>query len=132
MFSTLDSCPRLPTENGPIISSQTSLLIPFKDICEEDPQENFNFSKFLQTQKEYHFFERDFLSNGIQFKNRQHCGSPNLLQKIKNAVLTGNLTFKSYFASLLSAKQQDLEFNNEVNPIESSINFDPIHSTDEL
>jgi hypothetical protein len=132
MFSALDSCPRLPTENGLIISSQTSLLIPFKDICEEDPQENFKFSKFLQTQKTYHFFERDFLSNGIQFKNRQHCGSPNLLQKIKNAVLTGNLTFKSYFASLLSAEQQDLEFDNEGNPIESSINFDPIHSTDEL
>ncbi|KAG0864261.1 hypothetical protein G6F16_011161 [Rhizopus arrhizus] len=132
MFSALDSCSCLPIESDLIISSQTSLLIPFKDRCEEDPQENFKFSKFLQTQKAYHFFERDFLSNGIQFKNRQHCGSPNLLQKIKNAVLTGNLTFKSYFASLLSAKQQDLEFNNEVNPIESSINFDPIHSTDEL
>ncbi|KAG1136587.1 hypothetical protein G6F37_011841 [Rhizopus arrhizus] len=125
MFSALDSCPRFPTENVLIISSQTSLLIPFKNICEEDPQEKFKFSKFLQAQKAYHFFERDFLSNGLQFKNRQHCGSPNLLQKIKNAVLTGNLTFKSYFASLLSAEQHDLEFNNEGNPIESSINFDP-------
>jgi hypothetical protein len=125
MFSALDSSPRLPTENDLIISSQTSLLIPFKDRCEEDPQENFKFSKFLQTQKAYHFFERDFLSNGLQFKNRQHCDSPNLLQKIKNAVLTGNLTFKSYFASLLSAEQQDLEFDNGSNPIESSINFDP-------
>jgi hypothetical protein len=125
MFSALDSCPRLPTENDLIISSQTSLLIPFKDICEEDPQENFKFSKLLQTQKAYHFFERDFLSNGIQFKNRQHCDSPNLLQKIKNAVLTGNFTFKSYFASLLSTEQHDLEFDNEGHPTESSINFDP-------
>jgi hypothetical protein len=49
MFSALDSSPRLPTENYLIISSKTSLLIPFKDICEEDPQENFRFSKFLQT-----------------------------------------------------------------------------------
>ncbi|KAG0785187.1 hypothetical protein G6F22_008045 [Rhizopus arrhizus] len=125
MFSALDSCPRLPTENDLIISAQTSLLIPFKDICEEDPQENFKFSKFLQTQKAYHFFERDFLSNGIQFKSRQHCGPRNLLQKIKNAVLTGNLIFKSYFASLLSAEQHDLEFDNEDHPIESSIKFDP-------
>ncbi|KAG0915669.1 hypothetical protein G6F33_003124 [Rhizopus arrhizus] len=125
MFSALDSCPRLPTENDLIISAQTSLLVPFKDRCEEDPQENFKFSKFLQTQKAYHFFERDFLSNGLQFKNRQHCGSPNLLQKIKNAVLTGNLTFKPYFASLLSAEQHDLEFDNEGNPTEPNINFDP-------
>ncbi|KAG1577598.1 hypothetical protein G6F48_012568 [Rhizopus delemar] len=121
----LDSCPRLPTENDLTISSQTSLLIPFKDICEEDPQEKFKFSKFLQAQKAYHFFEQDFLSNGIQFKSRQHCGSPNILQKIKNAVLTGNLIFKPYFASLLSAEQQDLELDNEEHPTEPNINFDP-------
>ncbi|KAG1623483.1 hypothetical protein G6F45_010931 [Rhizopus arrhizus] len=127
MFSALDSCPRLPTENDLTVSSQTSLLIPFKDICEEDPQEKFKFSKFRQAQKAYHFFERDFLSNGIQFKNRQYCGSPNILQKkkIKNAVLTGNLAFKPYFASLLSAEQHDLELDNEDHPIESNINFDP-------
>ncbi|EIE79876.1 hypothetical protein G6F55_012727 [Rhizopus delemar] len=125
MFSALDSCPRLPTENDLTISSQTSLLIPFKDICEEDPQEKFKFSKFLQAQKAYHFFEQDFLSNGIQFKSRQHCGSPNILQKIKNAVLTGNLIFKPYFASLLSAEQQDLELDNEEHPTEPNINFDP-------
>ncbi|EIE78293.1 hypothetical protein G6F46_009290 [Rhizopus delemar] len=125
MFSALDSCPRLPTENDLTISSQTSLLISFKDICEEDPQEKFKFSMFLQAQKAYHFFERDFLSNGIQFKNGQHCGSPNILQKIKNAVLTGNLIFKPYFASLLSAEQHDLEFDNEDHPTESNTNFDP-------
>ncbi|KAG1607039.1 hypothetical protein G6F46_012583 [Rhizopus delemar] len=125
MFSALGSCPRLPTENDLTISSQTSLLIPFKDICEEDPQEKFKFSKFLQAQKAYHFFEHDFLSNGIQFKSRQHCGSPNILQKIKNAVLTGNLIFKPYFASLLSAEQQDLELDNEEHPTEPNINFDP-------
>ncbi|KAG1630255.1 hypothetical protein G6F44_011393 [Rhizopus delemar] len=66
MFSALDSCPRLPTENDLTVSSQTSLLIPFKDICEEDPQEKFKFSKFRQAQKAYHFFERDFLSNAEQ------------------------------------------------------------------
>jgi hypothetical protein len=120
----LDSCPCLPTENDLTISSQTSLLIPFKDICEEDSQEKFKFSKFLQAQKAHHFFERDFLSNGIQFKNRQHCDSPNLLQKIKNALLTGNLNFKPYFASLLSAEQHDLEFDNEDHPTESNTNFD--------
>ncbi|EIE91397.1 hypothetical protein RO3G_16108 [Rhizopus delemar RA 99-880] len=125
MFSALDSCPRLSTENDLTISSQTSLLIPFKDICEEDPQEKFKFSKFLQAQKAYHFFEQDFLSNGIQFKSRQHYGSPNILQKIKNAVLTGNLIFKPYFASLLSAEQQDLELDNEEHPTEPNINFDP-------
>ncbi|KAG1453854.1 hypothetical protein G6F55_007920 [Rhizopus delemar] len=125
MLSTLDSCPRLPTENNLTISSQTSPLIPFKVICEEDSQEKFKFSKFLQAQKACHFFERDFLSNGIQFKNRQHCGSPNILQKIKNAVLTGNLTFKPYFASLLSAEQQDLELDNEDHPTEPNIKFDP-------
>ncbi|KAG1512090.1 hypothetical protein G6F52_010493 [Rhizopus delemar] len=120
MFSALDTCPRLPTENDLTVSPQTSLLLPFKDICEEDPQGNFKFSKFLQAQKAYHFFEQDFLLNGIQFKNRQHCGSPNILQKIKYAVLTGNLTFKPYFASLLSTEQHNLELDNED------------HSTDEL
>ncbi|KAG1543416.1 hypothetical protein G6F49_011353 [Rhizopus delemar] len=79
MFSALDSCPRLPTENELTISSQTSLLIPFKDICEEDPQEKFKFSKFLQP----------------------------------------------YFASLLSAEQQDLELDNEEHPTEANISFDP-------
>ncbi|KAG1041106.1 hypothetical protein G6F43_012167 [Rhizopus delemar] len=125
MFSALDSCPHLPTENDLTISPQTSLLILFKDICEEGPQEKFKFNKFLQAQKAYHFFERDFLSNGIQFKNSQDCGSLNILQKIKNAVLTGNLTFKPYFASLLSAEQQDLELDNEDHSAESNIKFDP-------
>ncbi|EIE91219.1 hypothetical protein RO3G_15930 [Rhizopus delemar RA 99-880] len=91
MFSALDSYPRLPTENDLTIASQTSLLIPFKDICEEDPQEKFKFSKFLRAQKAYHFFRRDFLSNGIQFKNRQHCDSPNILQKIKMLFLLETL-----------------------------------------
>ncbi|KAG1626189.1 hypothetical protein G6F44_012496 [Rhizopus delemar] len=124
MFSALDSCPRLPTENDLTIPPQTSLILLFKDICEEDPQEKFKFRKFLQAQKAYHFFEQDFLSNGIQFKSRQHCGSPNILQKIKNAILTGNLTFKPYFASLLSAEQHGLELDNEEHPTESNINFD--------
>ncbi|KAG1049710.1 hypothetical protein G6F43_007979 [Rhizopus delemar] len=125
MFSALDSCPRLPTENDLTISSQTSLLIPFKDICEEDPQEKFKFSMFLQAQKAYHFFERDFLSNGIQFKTDNIVALPMFYKKTKNAVLTGNLTFKPYFASLLSAEQHDLEFDNEDHPTESNINFDP-------
>jgi hypothetical protein len=60
IFSALDSCPRLPTENGMTIAPQTRLLIPFKDICKEDSQERFKFSKFLQAQKAYHFFEQGF------------------------------------------------------------------------
>jgi hypothetical protein len=61
MFSALDS----PTESDLTISPQTSLPILFKDICEEDPQEKFKFSKLLQVQKVYHFFEQDFFFNGI-------------------------------------------------------------------
>ena len=60
----------------------------------------------------------------MQFKNRQHYDSPNILQKIKNAIFTGNLTFKQFFASLLSAEPNDLDFDDEGNPIKSSINFD--------
>ena len=61
MFSALYS----PTESDLTISPQTSLPILFKDICEEDPQEKFKFSKLLQVQKVYHFFEQDFFFNGI-------------------------------------------------------------------
>ncbi|KAG1459651.1 hypothetical protein G6F46_011870 [Rhizopus delemar] len=68
MFSDLDSCPRLPSENNLLFQYST---------------------------------------------------------KNKNAVLTVNLTFKPYFASLLSAEQHDLEFDNEDHPTESNINFDP-------
>lgn len=42
------------------ISLQASLAIPFKDICQEDSQEKFKFSKHLQAQKAYHFFEQSF------------------------------------------------------------------------
>ncbi|EIE76156.1 hypothetical protein RO3G_00860 [Rhizopus delemar RA 99-880] len=107
MFSALGFCPRLPTENDLTISSQTSQFIPFKDICEEGPQERFKCSKFFQAQEAYHFFERGFLSNGIQFKSRQRCDTLNILYKIKNVVLFGNLAFKSFFASLLSAEPNE-------------------------
>jgi hypothetical protein len=50
---------------------------------------------------------------------------PIFYKKIKNDVLTGNLIFKPYFASLLSAEQQDLELDNEEHPTEPNINFDP-------
>jgi hypothetical protein len=46
-------------------------------------------------------------------------------KKSKNAIFTGNLTFKPFFASLLLAEPNDLDFDDEGNPIESSINFDP-------
>jgi hypothetical protein len=78
MFSILDPYPRSPAESDLTISSQTNLLILFKDICEEGPQEKFKFNKFLQAQKVYHFFEQYFFSNSVQFKNRQNCGSPNI------------------------------------------------------
>ncbi|KAG1048204.1 hypothetical protein G6F43_009386 [Rhizopus delemar] len=54
----LDFHLRSPDENDLKISSQTSLIILFKDICQEDTQETFEFSKFLQAQKAYHFFEQ--------------------------------------------------------------------------
>lgn len=54
----------------------------------------------------------------------QHCGSLSILQKIKNATLIGNLNFKSFVASLLSAELNGFEFDNEDHPIESSINLD--------
>ena len=81
VFSALASCPRSSTKSYLTLSPQTSLLLPFKDIYEEDQEEKFKFSKFLQAQKAYNFFERDFLSNVGQFNNRQHCGSPNFSQK---------------------------------------------------
>ncbi|KAG1147936.1 hypothetical protein G6F46_007080 [Rhizopus delemar] len=102
MFSALDS----PTESNLTTSPQASLPIPFKDICEEDPQEKFKFSKFLQVQKAYHFFEQDFVFN------------------VQNAVSYGYLTFKPFFASLLSSVPNDLNFDNEDGPIELSINLD--------
>ncbi|KAG0736043.1 hypothetical protein G6F22_011328 [Rhizopus arrhizus] len=54
----LDFHLRSPDENDLTISSQTSLIISFRDICKEDPQETFKLSKFLQAQKAYHFFEQ--------------------------------------------------------------------------
>ena len=42
------------------ISLQASLAIPFKDICQEDSQGKLKFSKRLQAQKAYHFFEQSF------------------------------------------------------------------------
>jgi hypothetical protein len=38
--------------------------------------------------------------------------------------LAGNLTFKPFFASLLSFEPNDLEFDIEDRPLESSIKFD--------
>ncbi|EIE80334.1 hypothetical protein RO3G_05039 [Rhizopus delemar RA 99-880] len=109
MFSALDSCPRLPTENNLEISPQTSLLLPFNDICKEDQQGKFKFSKFLQAQKAYHFF-----SNVGQFNNKQHCGSLNFPQKIKNAILNDNLIFKPFFLHfLLSSEPNELELTME-------------------
>jgi hypothetical protein len=44
-------------------------------------------------------------------------------KKIKNTVFTRNLTFKPFYASLLSAGPNDFEFDNEDHPIESTIKF---------
>jgi hypothetical protein len=112
----------------PIFTSYVTIYVlksfPSEIFICEDPQEKFEFNKFLPVQKIYYFFERDFLSNDIQSKNRQHCGSPNILRTIKNAVFTGNLTFKPLFVSLLSYELNNLYFDNEGHLFESTVRFD--------
>lgn len=60
MFNTLDFYPCSFADSDITVLLQTSLIVPSKDKCEEGPQERFKFSKLLQAQQAYYFYEQGF------------------------------------------------------------------------
>ena len=123
MFSPLDTCPRSPTETDLIISPQSSLFIPFKDLRKEDPQEKFKFSKFLQAQKVYHFFERALFFKWYPTQKKATLWFFSLSTK-KMLFLLEIIPSSRFLHLYCQLNWATLSLTKD-RPIESMINFDP-------
>jgi hypothetical protein len=135
IFDAMDSCTANLLSSSihwkEFPSAQTCLLFPIIEIFDIPDGQLFTFSKDVLSCKVQDFFEYDNNSRLIIYKERRHCLRPNVLSRIRRAVVNNEVSFKSFFKfhtqnghdNRLNSQEEELEYRASIN---IGINLEPL------